>query len=448
NVVKHPYRVFISYSHQDRELATRLEAHLRSKGLFPITDHEIRVGEAFSEEIREMIECAHVFMPLVTPSANERLWVQQEIGYATALHVPVCPVAVGNLPSGMAEHIQGIHIADVGGKSLADDDVMAIVSDRLTYEMIDDLVRRARRRPRQGRYDCALYWTDRQELLVTLTEAAYRGGCKLIKNRAKSEHVNRGAWRLRQCTAFGSFSIPDAGVNSELWETRDKDRYRSQHERRLLRRERQAMEAYTTCFGCDLIMDPRIDVKKLTAAAPTWAGSAAGVTGKAEMKIRSAHADHKTVFKHAASRTALRVRLIIDFIRDHKDDDCVRVVIPATPGQITTNLIIVGDWFAAEAVVPLYHSGGYERTMFTRHAPTVLNTIDRFNQDFEDHLRGAGFDPGQPSTIRKAKQAALDMLHHWYKELQALATVQSDSVPVRQQLLPARDAGARSSPRN
>lgn len=110
NVIKHPYRVFISYSHKDQDLARRLKEHLLSEGLFPITDHEIRVGEAFSEEIREMIECAHVFMPLVTVNANKRLWVQQEIGYAAALHVPVCPVAVGNLPSGMAEHIQGMHV--------------------------------------------------------------------------------------------------------------------------------------------------------------------------------------------------------------------------------------------------------------------------------------------------------------------------------------------------
>ena len=63
--------------------------------------------------------------------------------------------------------------------------------------------------------------------------------------------------------------------------------------------------------------------------------------------------------------------------------------------------------------------------MFTRHAPTVLDTIDRFNQDFEDHLRGAGFDPRQPSTTRKAKLAALDILHQWLKETILLAMILS-----------------------
>ncbi len=411
-LVKHPYRVFISYSHKDGALAWRLREHLRSQGLYPITDHEIRVGEAFSEEIREMIECAHVFMPLVTANANARLWVQQEIGFAAALHVPVCPVAVGNLLSGMDEHIQGIHTADVDKKRPTDDVVMAVVEQRLTYEMIDDLVRRARRRPRQGRYDCALYWTDRQEQLVTLTEAAYRGGCKLFRHRGQSECVDRGVWRLRQCTAFGSFSIPNAGVNSSEWYTRDQDRYSSQYERRLLRRERQAMETYTQCFGCDLILDPRIGDKK-TGNNPTVSDRIAKPTVQDKRDASGNMSEERVRFKHSAARTALRIRLIIDFIENHMSDDRVRAVIPVLPGQITTNLIIVGDWFAAEAVVPYYHGGGYERTMFTRHAPTVLNMIARFNQDFEDHLRAAGFDPGRADTTKRAKLAALGVLQAW-----------------------------------
>ena len=418
NAAKHPYRVFISYSHQDRELATRLEKHLRSEGLFPITDHEIRVGEAFSEEIREMIECSHVFMPLVTPSANERLWVQQEIGYAAALHVPVCPVAVGNLPSGMAEHIQGIHIAGDGQQRPDDDTVMDMVEQRLTFAMINDLVRRARGKARQGRYDCALFWNERQELLVSLTEAAYRGGCKLVRSREKGRQPDPGVWRLRQSTAFGSFSIPDDGIYSPRWFDRDPNRYRSPHDRRLLRRERQVMEAYTKCFGCDLILDPRINLKKgpetsaaeiLDAIRPA-AGGTGGSTG--------IETDGKSVFKYAASRTALRVSLLMSFLEEHIENDRVRVVIPAMPGQLYTNLIIVGDWFASEAVVPYYAGGGYERTMFTRHAPTVLNMIARFNQDFDDHLRGAGFEPHDSATAKTAKQSALDTLQQWYEELQ------------------------------
>ncbi len=398
---KHPYRVFISYSHRDSALAAQIETHLRQQDLFPITDHEIRVGEAFSEEIREMIECAHVFMPLVTASANERLWVQQEIGFAAALNVPVCPIAVGDLPSGMAEHIQGIHIVGEGDAEPDEAAVMSAVKQRLTYAMLDDLVRRARRRPRQGRYDCALYWNERQELLVNLANAALRDGCRLARQHAASEAIDRDVWRLRQSTAFGSFSIPDSGVNSPVWDQRDPDRYRSQHERRLLRRERQVMEAYTRCFGCDLIVDPRALVKEPDAASEPPSGDAARNPVSPERETR---------FKHSASRTAFRLRLVIEFIESHFEDDRLRVIMPAKAGQITTNLIIVGDWFAAEAVVPFYHSGGYERTMFTRHAPSVLNMIERFEQDRRDHLAEAGIDPQAPDATARTKEMALKAL--------------------------------------
>lgn len=413
-LIKHPYRVFISYSHKDQALAIALQKHLALQGLFPITDHEIRVGEAFSEEIRDMIECAHVFMPLVTANANERLWVQQEIGYAAALHVPVCPVAVGNLPSGMAEHIQGIHIADVDGKSPAPDLVMSVVIRRLNYEMIDDLVRRARWRLRQGRYDCAMSWMDRQELLVKLTDAAYRGGCKLVRDHKEPEQLDRRVWRVRQCTAFGSFSIPDAGINSPKWDQRDPDRYRSQHERRLLRRERQAMEAYANCFGCDMILDPRVSLRSAADGVAPAPGRSAG--------------DERSNLKHSPEGTALRTRLLIEFIEAHKDDDRVRVIIPKEKNQITTNLVIVGDWFASEAVVP--HSGSYERTMFTRHAPSVLNMIGRFDQDFEDFLRDWDLDPKHPDTATQAKAAALDVLRQWLAHLESEMATPSAPPPI------------------
>lgn len=286
---------------------------------------------------------------------------------------------------------------------------MEVVKQRLNYEMIDDLVRRSRRRQRQGRYDCALYWTDRQELLVTLTEAAYRDGCRLVR-RQSSQPLHRGVWRLRQAAAFSSFSIPDAGVNSNDWDARDPDRYRSQYERRLLRRERQIMEKYARCFGCDLILDPRID--KTAYADPGQAGS--NCTGKSPLQEErdgpGSTLEEKMQFRYSAGRTARRLRLMIDFIEAHEDDSHIRVVVPKEKGQITTNLIIVGDWFAAEAVVPYFHSRGYERTIFTRHAPTVLNTSARFDQDFEDHLRGAGFAPDHPGTTTEAKAAALTLL--------------------------------------
>lgn len=376
-----PYRIFISYSHDDNELAGSLITHLKGLGLFPITDREIRIGEAFSEEIRDMIECAHVFMPLVTESANDRLWVQQEIGYATALHVPVYPLMVVDQIKGMHEHIQGINIASDKAQDL--DAVKELIRERLIYENVEDLVQRAQRRPKTGRYACAMYWVERQETLATLTEAALKEGCKL-KNSA-TEKVDAHFWRLRQYTPFGSFSIPDANTSSRAWSVRDYDRYQTPYERHLLRWERKAMEDYMNCFGCDMIISPL----------------------QGDKPQDEPDCDDPTIISRRLGR-AFRLRLLIDFIHAHCDNDKLRVVIPEHEERISGSLFIVGDWFAAEAVLPRDPSATYDRTMFTRHAPTVLNMIAHFDQNFKDS------HPKDDKDHETVKLEALDKLCEHY----------------------------------
>lgn len=373
-----PYRIFISYSHQDSALALKLKRLLSQQGLVPITDHEIRIGESFSTEIRDMIECSHVFMPLVTKNSNRRLWVQQEIGYAAALHVPILPIAIGNLPPGMAEQIQGIHIRDIAVEET--EKLLATIRKRMTFKMIDDLVQSSRRRPRQGRYYCAFEWADREELLANLTDAASRDGCSLAKQLgAKTSRFNSKVWKLRLCASFGSFSIPDMDINSEQWRVRDPNRYRTTHERQLLRRERQVMERYASCFGGDIIFNPMVLVKE--------AGH------KPELR-----------FKHGPEQTLIRLQLIRDFIEKHKHRDDFRIVMPPDGLPLTTNLTVVGDWFACEATIPYYSdTSGYELTTFTRHAPSVLNIMARFDQMFADYwetFMRSFTSPPQPQDIK------------------------------------------------
>lgn len=432
-----PYRIFISYSHDDRWLSDKLEKHLKKEGLLPINDREIRIGETFSQEIREMIECVHVFMPLITQDVDYRQWVQQEIGYAMALHVPVCPIAIGNLPAGMTEQIQGIHIdlaSSVGaedGESPEAKKAVERLKERLTYDAIDDLVQRARKRTRQGRYDCAMCWTEREEMLIEFTNAARRQNCGLIDRLAGKKSYDRDLWRLRQRTAFGSFSIPDTAISSDAWRIRDPNRYHTEEHRRLLRAERQAMSEYMRCFGCDLIIDPRVTIRNPTRAhQKPRETQQTGLDDEAVPNTESADAPGSTTFKHSPLRTVFRIRLLIDLILRHLDDDMLRVVVPPHPGSLTTNLMIVGDWFATEAVVPHYGGGAYERTMFTRHAPTVLNMIDRFDQDFRDCLPNPGHDSapseagpedasGDANTdsalFRTAKKRVLSDLRKWQK---------------------------------
>lgn len=405
---KHPYRVFISYSHQDKELAQAIIAHLRAEGVYPITDHQIRIGEAFSEAIRDMIESSHIFVPLVTENANQRLWVQQEIGYATAMHVPVCPVAVGigNLPAGMTEQIQGIFIEGKDNKPPTFEAIMEVVSSRLNYLLIDDIIRRARKHAHQAQYTCAMHWIDRQELLVTLTETAFRQGCEMNSEKVADSMLDRSIWRLRQSAAFGSFSIQDSNVDNPDWSRRDPDRFKTLYERRLLRAERQLMEKYAACFGCDLIIDPRRYLNEFNTIFEQDISAVNALLASKDNRER-------VHILSSFSRTHMRIENLLKFVTSHLSDDNIRVIIPSLSHDLSNTLFIIGDWFLAEAVVP-HNQTEYERTMFSRHAPTILNTIERFDQDFNDIL----IEHSQAdSSVKKIKEKVLQQLEEWHTRL-------------------------------
>lgn len=98
----HPFRIFISYSHEDKQLALIASEALTNLGYYPLWDTHIHPGTAFSDAIKGLIHHAHIFMPLVTVSATQKPWVHQETGYAMALGIPILPVAVDAVPGQMA----------------------------------------------------------------------------------------------------------------------------------------------------------------------------------------------------------------------------------------------------------------------------------------------------------------------------------------------------------
>jgi hypothetical protein len=113
------YRVFISYSHQDVEIVRVLEEILRNNGFDPMWDQYFAFGQGFHEQIRNFIAHAHVFLPVLTETSDQRKWVHQEIGYAMAMNVPVLPVAISTpekeaLPGEMIQHLHAIRIVPDG----------------------------------------------------------------------------------------------------------------------------------------------------------------------------------------------------------------------------------------------------------------------------------------------------------------------------------------------
>jgi hypothetical protein len=62
-------------------------------------------------------------------------------------------------------------------------------------------------------------------------------------------------------------------------------------------------------------------------------------------------------------------------------DAQLRVVM--TPRAREANLTLIGDWFSAESMTPK-PGEGHRQTVFTWHAPSVLQTLRAFDEEFEE----------------------------------------------------------------
>src|ERR1039457_3355522 len=110
-MIMHPYRVFVSYFHNDGTIAARVVGHLRKIGMKPIWDENLRGGEDYRVQLEMDITFAHVFLPILTPESSVSLWVNQEIGYAKGKSVPVLPLAIGELPpEGFIDPLQTVGV--------------------------------------------------------------------------------------------------------------------------------------------------------------------------------------------------------------------------------------------------------------------------------------------------------------------------------------------------
>jgi hypothetical protein len=332
----YPYRVFISYSHVDAALAERVRTRVGDIGAVPMSDADIMGGARFTEDIRKKISHAHVFISLLTKNSKERPWVHQELGYAMGLAVPVLPLALDELPDGMAQEIQAVKVSP-----RLDD-----LDRRLTGAVLENAVWCSRKEGKST-FECADLLRHRTEMLVDNAESLLR---------------TEGPCKIRQRMAFSSFSLPKKSPTHADWDVRDGENRRSPEVRDLLRREREVFEAHARDAECDLMIDPYV------SAEEDRAGSV-----------------ERSRFKHGREATLKRLEILHSFLTSMPDDK-VRVVLQK--GRIEGSIVTVGDWFSAEAVVPHY-KGGYKQTILTRHAPTVLGTIQRFDREFDEALTDA-----------------------------------------------------------
>lgn len=209
------YRVFISYSHNDRALAGQIARLLSDNKLEPMWDRNFAFGQGFHEQIRLYIAHAHVFLPIITEESDSRKWVHQEIGYAMALCVPVLPVAVGRVPG---EMLQQIHALTVEPDRLDD------LRGSLTPAVVARLL--GRQAHASALYTCADFPDSRARMMADYAEDVLALGYSGI---------------VRQKGGLSSFHIPTESIGHNVWKVRYGNLARSDEHCRGQRRERLAL---------------------------------------------------------------------------------------------------------------------------------------------------------------------------------------------------------------
>jgi hypothetical protein len=107
-------KLFISYSRTDEAIVHLLSYILASKEITCLYDRRLPPAQDFSTNLQEMIKEADLVLLLLTKSAACSAWVNQEIGFATALQKPIWPLAVERdiQPHGLISTMQSYSLFD------------------------------------------------------------------------------------------------------------------------------------------------------------------------------------------------------------------------------------------------------------------------------------------------------------------------------------------------
>lgn len=324
------YRVFISYSHADRELVEKIVILLQENGLDVLWDHNLSFGHGFTEQIKNFIAHSHVFMPIITEASSHRGWVHQEIGFAMALNIPIWPLTKDKLPGEMLWHLHAMAISDN----------FEILKNQLSKEELNKLIRRHQRDSRPM-FECAEQQEDRTLMMVEYANN--------ILELNRDAHV----W---QKGGLSSFHIPDSPLSNQVWKDRYGAHY-SEYRCKLQRQERQTLEKHARDKGCSLILDTAISYERY------------GYFSK-----------------------IARLKTIMEFLESMSDKEVIVAFLRPEQHHREHHITIVGDWFIAEAAYA-HMDVGIRQTIFTRYAPSIRSRIETFDEEIGLLLDESGILP-------------------------------------------------------
>lgn len=92
-------KIFLSYSELDKNKLKVLRSAVKKRqGLDPIVVSERRkVGQSLADKVKECMREADCLIPILTRKSIDSQWVNQEIGFAEALKMPIVPLVEKSL---------------------------------------------------------------------------------------------------------------------------------------------------------------------------------------------------------------------------------------------------------------------------------------------------------------------------------------------------------------
>jgi len=350
----YPYRIFIGYSREDLNAVKKIVQVLKELGHEPVWDQNIMPGEEFTNAIKNLIAHSHIFMPFLTENSHGNAWVNQEIGYAEGLNIPVLPLAMGYLPQGMIERYQAIEIKN----DLSD------LPEKVRTIDFDNIVSLQLNRPRIIKI--ATFSDERTTLVNDYTDIVLNFGSQAQKN---NQDFN-GLVRLKG--VYSSLSIPDKDANNKIWKRYVGKASRSESYIPLIRKERVNIEKLARQYGLKLIIDPTFTFSK----------------------------------DRGTDATIVRLEILRNFL-EKMPDDKVKVVISEEARK--GNIMIGGDWFFAESINPGLK--GYHQTIFNSFALEVIGEIEKFDKRFEELYNEKGLKEND------SRRYTIDFLNNRIDEL-------------------------------
>lgn len=112
-------QVFLSYSHEDKEIVGTLKVSLEDIGFKVFLAHEdIETCKEWQDEILKNLKSCDVFIPYITPEFSKSPWTDQETGIALAYDKLIIPLQAGKVPYGFIGKIQGMKVSTLTHEKL------------------------------------------------------------------------------------------------------------------------------------------------------------------------------------------------------------------------------------------------------------------------------------------------------------------------------------------